>query len=195
VVGFDLLPGEPERPARYRVVRGNLLQGLPFRDGRFDYVHQRLLVSGIPRQAWPAVVGELVRVAAAGGWIELVEGPLRVNGGGPATDRLGRIMGQLSASLGLDAEGAVFESLDGYLRSAGVEEVTRHDLSIPIGRWAGSLAATDFRAGATRVCEVLKARSMLSAEDAHALIHGAQEEMDDHRTSWSSAVAIGRKPA
>jgi hypothetical protein len=107
-------------------------------------------------------------------------------------------MGQLSASLGLDAEGAVFESLDGYLRSAGAEQVTRHDLSIPIGRWGGevgSLAATDFRAGATRVCEVLQARSMLSAEDAHALIHGAQEEMDDYRMSYSYAVAIGRKRA
>src|SRR5579883_3108544 len=32
VVGFDLVPGKPEPPAGYRHVRGNLLQGLPFRD-------------------------------------------------------------------------------------------------------------------------------------------------------------------
>src|SRR5579884_2867892 len=41
VVGFDLVRGKPNPPPGYRHVRGNLLQGLPFRDGSFDFVHQR----------------------------------------------------------------------------------------------------------------------------------------------------------
>src|SRR5215467_10248344 len=46
VVGLDLLPGRPEgRPANCRFVRGSLMHDLPFVDGAFDFVHQRLMVT------------------------------------------------------------------------------------------------------------------------------------------------------
>jgi hypothetical protein len=76
VVGLDLVPGKADRPARYAFVKGNLLQGLPFRDDQFDFVHQRFLVAGVPLASWPAVVADLVRTLSPGGWIELVEARL-----------------------------------------------------------------------------------------------------------------------
>jgi len=59
---------------RTRFVRANLLQGLPFADDRFDFVHQRALAWAVPVRSWPVLVQDLVRVAAPGGWVELVEG-------------------------------------------------------------------------------------------------------------------------
>src|SRR2546429_5693288 len=49
VVGLDLATAKPGAPPHFAMVRGNLLDGLPFRDDSFDFVHQRLLAaSGVP---------------------------------------------------------------------------------------------------------------------------------------------------
>src|SRR5262245_56879619 len=61
VVGLDLVPSKRPWPADYRFVRGNLLQGLPFADDRFDFVHQRFLMIGVPVRFWQVVVQDLVR--------------------------------------------------------------------------------------------------------------------------------------
>src|SRR5579884_1077015 len=197
VVGFDLVRGKPGAPPRYRHVRGNLLQGLPFQDGVFDFVHQRFLMAGIPVEAWPGAVRELVRVTRPGGWVELVENPTRLLGAGPATERLFDLLLELAALLSLDTEGVVFRSLDGYLRGAGLEEVARREVELPIGQWGGrvgSLLVTDFRTGCTRLCEVLGARSPGAAAEAEELLRRAMEELERHRAVFPIAVAYGRKP-
>ena len=91
----------------------------------------------------------------------------------------------------------VFDSLDDYLRQAGLANVVRRQLSVPIGRWGGkvgSLMVTDLRAGFTRVCEVLQARSSLTAEEGRDLIRLAQEEWEQGRMSWTFAIAFAQKP-
>jgi SAM-dependent methyltransferase len=198
VVGFDLVPGKPEPPKRYRFVKGNLLHGLPFAPDRFDLVHQRYLWAGVPLASWPAVVADLVRVTRPGGWVELTEGPCATERPGPATEHLYRLTREMAASLGLDAGGVVFGSLERFLEEAGLESVERRDDALPIGPWGGeigSLMLTDFRAWFTRVSEALRARSALSSKEARDLIQQAQEEAERGRMSWRAAIAIGRKPA
>jgi ubiquinone/menaquinone biosynthesis C-methylase UbiE len=197
VIGLDLVAGKAEQPSRYCWVKGNVLQGLPFANDQFDFVHQRLLITGVPLSSWPTVVLDLVRVTRAGGWVELVEPPFTIEGSGPATVRLVGLTTQMAASLGLDTTSVVFESLDDYLRQAGLARVVRRQLSVPIGRWGGqigSLMVTDLRAGFTRVSEVLQARSSLTAEDAGDLIRRAQEEWEEGRMSWTFGIAFGQKP-
>ncbi|KAI8801231.1 S-adenosyl-L-methionine-dependent methyltransferase [Cladochytrium replicatum] len=52
---------------------GNVLEKLPFEDNTFDYVHQQLLVLGVPAEKWPHVVSEVCRVLKPGGVVDLVE--------------------------------------------------------------------------------------------------------------------------
>src|SRR5579884_1559767 len=199
VVGFDLVRGKPNPPSGYRHVRGNLLQGLPFRDDVFDFVHQRLLVAGIPVAAWPEAVGELVRVTRPGGWVELVENPPAPRPLGPAAGRLFGLVHRLVAvPLGLDTTGEVFDSLDEYLRRAGLERVARQEIELPLGEWGGrvgSFMATDVRAACTRLCEALGARSPEAAEEAEGLLHRSMDEIERDRTVWPIAIVHGRKPA
>ncbi len=197
VAGFDLVPGKPARPSGYSFVKGNLLAGLPFGDDRFDFVHQRFLVAGLPLPSWPAVAMELVRTARPGGWVELVEARLVLEPAGPATDRLLRLAMGMAASLGLDTGRVVADSLDGYLRGAGLERVARRELALPIGDWGGRvgvLMATDIRAGFTRACEVLHATSRLPLEEGMDLVQRLSEEFERHRTTITSVVSFGRKP-
>jgi SAM-dependent methyltransferase len=196
VVGLDLVSGKPDPPSRYRYVRGNLLHGLPFADDRFDFVHQRFLVTGLPLASWQAVAGDLARVTRPGGWVELVDGPWDVEQPGPAARRILDLGRPLLASLALDTTDVVYRSLDTYLREAGLTNVVRHHAAVPIGRWGGavgSLMVTNLRAGVTRVCEVLQARGMLSAEDARELIQGAVVEWENGRMAYPVAMAFGQK--
>jgi SAM-dependent methyltransferase len=197
VVGLDLVSGKPGQPPGYRYVRGNLLQGLPFADEQFDFVHQRLLAAGLPVSTWPAVVAELVRVTRPGGWVELVEMPLRAQRPGPAVERLTELGRPLLEALSLDTTDVVYRSVDGYLRDAGLTNVVRREATVPVGRWGGeigSLMVTTVRAGATRVCEVLQARGMLSDEEARVLLEELVEECENGRIEHAVAVAFGQKP-
>src|SRR5579859_7604165 len=61
VVGLDLVPGKLALgPPNYRHVKANVLEGLPFADGTFDYVHQRLMVTALPVSTWPDVLTDLL---------------------------------------------------------------------------------------------------------------------------------------
>src|SRR5215467_8394481 len=196
VVGVDLVPGKPDAPPGYRFVKGNLLHGLPLADDRFDFVHQRFLVTGLPLAFWGSVVAELARVTRPGGWVELVEGPWGGERAGPAAARLRDAARPLLASLALDTDDVVYRSLDGYLRAAGLTNVARHEVEVPIGRWGGevgSLMVTNLRAGSTRVCEALQAHGVLSAEEAWELIQAAQEDWENGRMAYPVAIAYGQK--
>ena len=135
VVGIDLVPSKPNRPPNYRFVTSNILQGLPFGRDRFDFVHQRLLVGGVPTNSWPPLVHDLVRVTRPGGWIELVEVGFEVEPAGPATKRMVEMMQRLGRSLGLDTTGIVLRSLSEYLHRAGVTDIQQRSVTLPIGEW------------------------------------------------------------
>src|SRR5256885_8854392 len=161
VVGFDLVPPKAGGPSGYHAVRGNLLRGLPFATGRFDFVHQRLLFSGVPVDDWPTTVRELVRVCRPGGWVELVEGATEFQAAGRATERLAGLLLELNRAAGLDTDSVVFRSLDRYLIDAGLDQVGRRALDLPMGEWGGqvgSLMASDIRALFIRVSAVFTAR-------------------------------------
>jgi SAM-dependent methyltransferase len=197
VVGLDLVSGKPGQPPGYRYVRGNILHGLPFADDRFDFVHQRLLAAGLPISVWPAVVADLVRVTRPGGWVELVEMPLKAVRPTPAVDRLMELGRPLLEALSLDSSDVVYRSVDGYLRDAGLTDVDRREATVPVGRWGGdvgTLMVTTVRAGATRVCEVLQARGMLSDEEARVLLEELVDECENGRIEHAVAVAFGQKP-
>ena len=93
VVGLDVNPppadertgsGLDVRPPNYSFAPGNVLEGLPFEDGTFDFVHMRLLFTAIPADRWPFAISELARVTRPDGWVESVETAGLFNGGGEA---------------------------------------------------------------------------------------------------------------
>jgi len=197
VVGFDLVPSRPQPPSNYRFVRGNLLQGLPFAGDRFDFVHQRLLGTGVPLRSWSGAMAELVRVTRPGGWVEVVEGTFSVEPAGQATGRLFELAWRLGSSLGLDTTGIIFRSLPDYLRTAGLADVQSRVEAVPVGEWGGrigSFLASDLRAAFSRLGDTFQARFGLSAEDWLDLLTRMQREWGEHRSTWGLTVAYGRKP-
>jgi ubiquinone/menaquinone biosynthesis C-methylase UbiE len=197
VVGFDLVSGDRPGPDNFRFVQGNLLQGMPFPDGQFDFVHQRLLVSGIPLRHWRATVTELVRVTRPGGWIELVEAAPAMEPEGPATARLMGYLRLLVRSTGLDSLGYVVGSLDRYLRDAGLRAIRSEALELPIGEWAGDVGswlASDARALFQRLQGVFEKRYGLSPGECHDLIATMMLEFDRYQPKTTFKIAFGQRP-
>lgn len=197
VIGLDLVPGKPGGPGNYRGVRGNVLQGLPFRDGCADFVHQRLLFSGVPVRSWQAEVAELVRVVRPNGWIELVESATEFLPASPAMERLSEMLRRLNRTRGLDSTSIIFRSIDSYLTAAGAEGVERQTLTLPVGEWGGrlgSLMASDVRALFLRLGDVFAAAFGVPLVECHELVRAAQAEWEEYQTTYSFAVAWGRKP-
>jgi len=197
VVGLDLAAGKPEHPTNYRFVRGNILQGLPFATDQFDFVHQRLLQSGVPLKDWSSDISELVRVTRPGGWIELVEVKHEIEPSGPATRQLLALLSKLAGARGLDRTGIIYQRLDEYLRRAGLHDVTRRDVEIPTGEWGGqvgSLMASDLRALFMRLAGVFEAQLGLPAEECHKLVATMTREWEESKSISTFGVAFGRKP-
>ncbi|KAI9225656.1 MAG: S-adenosyl-L-methionine-dependent methyltransferase [Piptocephalis tieghemiana] len=107
--GIDPVPAYPAavHPANVEFQSGDIVQGLAFEDGHFDYVHARDIGLGIQLAQWPQVLREYARLLASGGVLELVEWslPFLVR---PPGDSLG-LKGE-----GMDLEGYRSEDLAMY---------------------------------------------------------------------------------
>jgi ubiquinone/menaquinone biosynthesis C-methylase UbiE len=195
VTGLDLVPSRPHPPANYRFVEANVLDGLPFDEGAFDYAHQRLMVAGIPVDSWSGAIAELVRVTRSGGWVELAETSLVrfLQGGGPAIDRIQDLAATMAAERGLDVTDVVFRSLDGWLRAAGLWGVNRRVVEMGVGDWAGEigrLQASNVRAG---IAHLLEHMPDVSQQEQAQLVTGLQAEFEQFHVVGRAAFAYGQK--
>jgi SAM-dependent methyltransferase len=153
VIGVDVNPppadeqagvGRDVRPPNYAFAPGNVLEGLPFADGTFDFVHMRLLFTALPSDRWPFAVAELARVTRPGGWVESVE-TTGLHNGGPNVDLMMTWIAQMSARRGVDllneGRGA------GFMQAARLRQVAASVVNVRTGAWGGRLGgmvATDF---------------------------------------------------
>lgn len=104
--------------------------------GRFDLIHQRLLVAGLSPKDWPIALAEMYRVLAPGGWMQL--GEISRWRAGPVTERHWNMVSVLH------------EVKSGYLRiadalpdlvaQAGFVDVTMKRLRVPMSAAAGEHA-------------------------------------------------------
>jgi len=186
VVGLDVNPppadehagaGLDVRPRNYAFAPGNVLEGLPFADGAFDYVHMRLLFTAIPSDRWPFAVGELARVTRPGGWVESVELTSSFNGG-PSVDLMVSWAAQLAARRGVDLAngGRVAE----FMRAAGLRNVAASVVNLPMGVWGdrvGTMVATDFISVCKGFAGVMVGAGLTSQEQFDETLEGVRVDL------------------
>ncbi|KAG0180845.1 hypothetical protein DFQ28_000335 [Apophysomyces sp. BC1034] len=80
VIGVDIADMFPMtiRPENVQFQLHNVLQGLPFEDNTFDFVHMRLMIGALRNNEWPMVLAEIDRVLKPAGYVQLVEGDFTV---------------------------------------------------------------------------------------------------------------------
>jgi ubiquinone/menaquinone biosynthesis C-methylase UbiE len=195
VIGFDLenVPRTASMPLNYQFHRGNLLDGLPFAAQQFDYVHQRLLVAGIPTALWPSVIRELERVTHPGGFVELVEMGTTFHHAGPATNQFLDWWAAISATRGIDA--SKLSGIGTLLHGSGCSHVEEKTERIPVGSWGGrigNLLAQDILAGWPTMRPLAHALLDVPPETFNLVIGRLEKEWNTLQTSYEVYFACGR---
>jgi ubiquinone/menaquinone biosynthesis C-methylase UbiE len=201
VIGLDITepPGDTgtqqeRRPENYVFVKGNLLEGLPFADQSFDFVHMRLLFSAIPNERWPWVVSELVRVTRPGGWVESLEATA-LQGGTPAMQTLARYFTEMLRRRGIDNTVAL--RLPDLMRQVGLVRVTTREALLPMGKPGGRIGqmlATDGIAlmGAMRGGVV--AAGLTTPEAYDALTAQITQDFETATAIQPNYITYGQRP-
>ncbi|KAF5314914.1 hypothetical protein D9619_006945 [Psilocybe cf. subviscida] len=79
--GLDVVPlhpnlqnlGSANLSSRVKWVQHNCLDGLPFQNEEFDFVHIKRIALGVPESLWDAFLEEIARVMKPGGALEVIE--------------------------------------------------------------------------------------------------------------------------
>ncbi|HKD76351.1 MAG TPA: methyltransferase domain-containing protein [Ktedonobacterales bacterium] len=202
VIGIDIHTPEQHYlealgtlPPNYTFQLGNILESLPFADGTFAYVHMRFMVTAMPAVQWSLVVGELARVTAPGGRVELVEGDLPVEGG-PALEQLREWLMQLVALRGVD--GTLGSQIGSFLADAGLADVVARNTLLPMGPQGGKvgqLVATDMFSAFRGLTQPLEQSDIASPDVIQQTLAAAHEEVygGHYQCKWPIFTAYGSK--
>jgi ubiquinone/menaquinone biosynthesis C-methylase UbiE len=172
---------------------GNVLNGLPFEDSFFDFVHQRLLIFAIPQARWQPLVNELVRVTRRGGWVELIEVNPTFQHMGPATERLLHLVVQATLKLGLDP--AISQHMGPLLSIAGLKRVGTSTQLVPLGNWGGqigTMAIADILAIAQGMKSPVVAQTQTTPAEFDNLTMQLAEEAEEYHTTFTFHIAYGQ---
>ncbi|KAJ3084324.1 hypothetical protein HK100_009320, partial [Physocladia obscura] len=165
---------------------GNVLEGLPYPDNTFDYVHQRnVLALGIKKIQCVRVIRELIRVAKPGAWIELVE-----------CDSVGKNLGPIGTALGNPVTTAIkdrgFDLYSGtnlmeYVEAQGLR-ATNIDLktvSIPLNWGEGTIGRTHALSTRTALLaleDLMHQVLRITREEYKKLVNDAYEEWAESKS-------------
>ncbi len=201
VYGVDITPTSTESapgaviPENYAFTPGNILEGLKFPDGTFDFVHMRLLLFAIPEARWPDVVRELARVTRPGGWIELVEtGPQQK--GGPAMDKIVEWVTEASLKRGVNP--MLGPRIGDFLKTAGMTNVVARAIALPVGAYGGRvgrLAETDVFGVVGGVKGLVTSMGIASPEAYDSAMRQARVDLATHQCALPFYIAYAQRPA
>lgn len=199
VVGTDVAAPTSETntrellPLNYSFQAGNILEGLPFPDASFDFVHQRYMIGAIPADRWPDTVRELKRLTRPGGWIELVEAGIS-RGGGSALQTVDRWVADVLARRNLNIH--LGARLGEFLHGSELQDVTVREVPLPLGAYGGRigvLVETDYFSAITAMRAPVLALGMASEDDYERTVQAAHEEVRKARCVFPVYVAYARR--
>lgn len=198
----DLPNSSAIRPPNYRYLPANLLETLPFEDETFCYVHMRLMIAAIPREAWGMVIAELKRVTKKGGWIELVEVTMP-DTQSPAMLRLSGWMDQTMQRKG-DVDVYLAQHIKTFLIDAELKWVEQRSFTMQLLpgngpnnmrtlEGLGSMMTMNYFNVLTAFQPIMRAFDVVDEHTFHQTLEQARAELTRYRTRMSYIAAFGQK--
>jgi ubiquinone/menaquinone biosynthesis C-methylase UbiE len=198
ITGVDLSPIFPSsiKPRNCFFKQCNILDGLPFPDNHFDFVYQRLLVAGLTPENWSFVLKELRRVTKPGGWIELVEGTVLVENGGPNTKKKYDWFINALKQRGVDMMIVTNPGLKALLEEAGVVNIHQKTVQVPTYKEGGKLAELfrkDIKSADGFIGQMAARYFGVTQEEFDEVSRKAEKELDGYGCHGNYLFAWGQK--
>ncbi|CAG8628038.1 12220_t:CDS:2, partial [Ambispora gerdemannii] len=196
--GIDIFPSMfPEvKPRNAQFIKANVLDGLPFDDDTFDFVHMRFLCIAFTEDEWEhKVIPELTRLVKPGGYLEIMEADLQFkNIGSNGKIFVDAWLQDLSSRF---INPLIIHKLEGYLHATpALQDITSERRPNPVGDWGsrvGKVAADVFvsliRSLETRLID----RMGLTSAEFQELIEFAAHEFNENKTFSVSCRVYARK--
>ncbi|RIA88624.1 S-adenosyl-L-methionine-dependent methyltransferase [Glomus cerebriforme] len=183
--GIDITPVFPRenKSDNTDFMEINILEGLPFEDYSFDYVHMRFLITAFSESDWKFAINELVRVTKVGGIIEIVEDEIEPRNDGPISRLLfdAFLSDLTSRNIDFNICSRMIDLLNGIER---LTDIKKEEMSIPFGKWAGRIG-TLLANNNAKLFRTFKTRflSTIGVEDDEydKLIEAWYEELNEYK--------------
>ncbi|PKK72939.1 S-adenosyl-L-methionine-dependent methyltransferase [Rhizophagus irregularis] len=140
--GMDITPVFPResKPDNADFMEANILDGLPFEDNVFDYVHMRFLITSFSANDWKIAINEIVRVTKSGGIIELVEEELEPRKDGPISRLLFSALFMDLTSRNI--EFTIYSHMIDLLNDIeSLTDIKKEEIMASYGKWAGRIGS------------------------------------------------------
>ncbi|RKP07435.1 S-adenosyl-L-methionine-dependent methyltransferase [Thamnocephalis sphaerospora] len=197
-VGMDInnLLGPDVLSSRISYKEGDILQGLPFPDKHFDFIHQRFMVTFIPAKSWHKVARDVYRACRPGGLANFSDLDFRGMRTGPIFQQLLGAMWTGANAGGADP-GLAF-GLESTLQNAGFVNVRLHTYDFPVGDWGGPIGSLT-RLALERTMQAIRPAvvklGLYTEAQFDQLIAGLPEELNKCRTCMSLCAHEAWRPA
>ncbi len=180
----------------------NALEPLKFPDNAFDLVNARFIVGFMPKNAWPMVLQECLRITRPGGVIRLTECESPTTSS-PACEQLNAMgtRAMWKAGQGFSSDGqhvGIAMMLGRFLKEAGCQRIEHvaHVLDCSAGTQANSTFYKNFMAAYQLAQPFLIKMEVTTQEEVNRLYLQALTEMlsDDFCAVWFYLSVLGEKP-
>ena len=178
-------------PENYAFVQGNVLAGLPFADGNFDYTHMRFLSLALPMTSWQPLVQDIARVTRRGGWVEILEFNIP-NGGGPAFTKIQEYWRQLAAKFGMHPGAG--SQVENYMRGANLANVNTRFIRLDTADRSRTarMAAVDLYTGLASSGPAMIAAGIVPKEEFDRLYAQVRDDITRFNTTWDLYAVVGQ---
>jgi ubiquinone/menaquinone biosynthesis C-methylase UbiE len=196
-IGIDIIcPDDLTKPPNAGFISGNLLDGVPFPEETFDYVHQRQLMSELPTKQWcDLVLHEMIRVTKPNGWIEADETTFKSQNLGPIGKELEKAMHEFTQYIGVDVNAK--ETMLNQFEKAGLVNLQSVEKNIPCGSWGGKfgqMILEDAIKSLTSLKVILPGRMGITDEEYMQKIEKYSHEVNEYRTNITIYRVWAQKP-
>ncbi|CAG8777074.1 25164_t:CDS:2, partial [Gigaspora margarita] len=185
-VGIDISPIFPMeiKPSNVNFKEANILDGIPYPDESFDFVHMRYMFPSFTQMQWEEIViNEIVRVIKIGGWLELCEYELCQNCG-PVLESLLSARREMLIKEGRNPEvarilGELMENTQHF------DDVCHKTKEIPIGQWAGKIGEVGRDNIVTRMIGIKPALSLfmnITSKQYDEMMQKSIKEFNEYKT-------------
>ncbi|CAG8555646.1 10712_t:CDS:2 [Ambispora gerdemannii] len=164
----------------------DVLDGLPFPDNTFDYIHMRRMISSFKEHEFQdKILPELVRVLRPGGWVEIMEIDNELVNGGSIAARLTTALYDYLYTHEVIA--SISTLIPKYMESAkGLSSPQILEKSCFLGKWAGKLghlALEDVTKSYKSLRQPLSKDLNISTKEYDELVRQFSKELEQsHRT-------------
>ncbi|RHZ46744.1 hypothetical protein Glove_606g145 [Diversispora epigaea] len=199
-VGVDFSPIFPKSsltPPNAGFLRHNVLEGLPFPESSFDFVHQRFLEWSFDQSGWDALFLEIIRILKNDGWFEIMNHVSELRNSGPRTQKLTKAVLEFLKSKNLSTPTTDYIR-NFFEKTQQIEDIKCEERMHPLGKWAGligQVAKLNFNRALTAMKSFILPFMNITDEEFQALLEDSENEVNDYQTYICTIRVFGRKIA